>query len=61
VSRQARPDELAVYVREAIAAGCTVEEVQEVLIHGTVYCGTPSGRQAFLATEAALKAAGAIE
>jgi 4-carboxymuconolactone decarboxylase len=38
-----------------------VQEIQEVLLHATVYCGTPAGRQAFLAADAALKAAGAIE
>lgn len=56
-----RPDELAVYVRGALTTGCTVEEIQEVLLHATVYCGTPAGRQAFLAADAALKAAGVIE
>ena len=56
-----RPDELAVYVRGALATGCTVQEIQEVLLHATVYCGTPAGRQAFLAADAALKAAGAVE
>jgi 4-carboxymuconolactone decarboxylase len=56
-----RPDELAVYVQGALATGCTVQEIQEVLLHATVYCGTPAGRQAFLAADAALKAAGAIE
>jgi 4-carboxymuconolactone decarboxylase len=56
-----RPDELAVYVRGALATGCTVEEIQEALLHATVYCGTPAGRQAFLAADEALKAAGAID
>jgi 4-carboxymuconolactone decarboxylase len=56
-----RPDELAIYVRGALASGCTVQEIQEVLLHATVYCGTPAGRQAFLAADAALKAAGAVE
>jgi 4-carboxymuconolactone decarboxylase len=58
-----RPDELAVYVRGAPATGCTMQEIQEVLLHATVYCycGTPAGRQAFLAADAVLKAAGAVE
>jgi 4-carboxymuconolactone decarboxylase len=56
-----RPDELGIYVRGALSSGVTVEEIQEVLLHATVYCGTPAGRQAFLAAHAALKAAGAID
>jgi 4-carboxymuconolactone decarboxylase len=30
------------------------------LVHATIYCGTPAGRQAFLAAHEALKAAGAL-
>jgi 4-carboxymuconolactone decarboxylase len=56
-----RPEELGVYVRGALSSGVTVEEIREVLLHATVYCGTPAGRQAFLAAHAALKAAGAID
>ena len=56
-----RPEELGIYVRGALSSGVTVEEIREVLLHATVYCGTPAGRQAFLAAHAALKAAGAID
>jgi len=55
-----RPEELGIYVKGALSTGVTVDEIQEVLLHATVYCGTPAGRQAFLAADAALKAAGAI-
>jgi 4-carboxymuconolactone decarboxylase len=55
-----RPEELGIYAKGALASGVTVEEIQEVLLHATVYCGTPAGRQAFLAAHAALKAAGAL-
>jgi 4-carboxymuconolactone decarboxylase len=55
-----RPEELGIYVRGALSSGATVEEIQEVLLQATVYCGTPAGRQAFLAADQALKAAGAI-
>ena len=34
---------------DAIAAGVTVDELKEALTHVTIYCGTPTGRQAFLA------------
>ena len=55
-----RSEELGIYVKGALASGVTVEEIQEILLHATVYCGTPAGRQAFLAAHAALKAAGAL-
>jgi 4-carboxymuconolactone decarboxylase len=56
-----RYEELGIYVRGALESGVTVDEIREVLLHATIYCGTPAGRQAFLAAHAALKAAGAIE
>jgi 4-carboxymuconolactone decarboxylase len=56
-----RPEELGIYVRGALSSGVTVEEIREVLLQATVYCGTPAGRQAFRAAHAALKAAGAID
>ncbi|MCA1697230.1 MAG: carboxymuconolactone decarboxylase family protein [Actinobacteria bacterium] len=56
-----RPQELGIYVQGALTTGVSVDEIQEVLLHATVYCGTPAGRQAFLAAHEALKAAGAIE
>lgn len=55
-----RPQELGIYVQGALNTGVTVDEIQEVLLHATVYCGTPAGRQAFLAADEALRAAGAI-
>jgi 4-carboxymuconolactone decarboxylase len=38
----------------------SVEEIGEVLLHATVYCGTPAGRQAFLAAHATVMAEGAL-
>jgi 4-carboxymuconolactone decarboxylase len=55
-----RPQELGIYVKGALSSGVSVNEIREVLIHATVYCGTPAGRQAFLAAHAALKAEGAL-
>ena len=51
--------ELTIYTRGALSAGVTVDEIREVLIQATVYCGTPAGRQAFLAVHEALVAEGA--
>jgi 4-carboxymuconolactone decarboxylase len=55
-----RTEELGIYVKAALSTGVSVLDIQEVLLHATVYCGTPAGRQAFLAVHAALKAEGAL-
>ena len=55
-----RPQELGIYVKGAIASGVTVDEIREILVHATVYCGTPAGHQAFLAAHEALKAEGVL-
>ncbi|WP_353301848.1 carboxymuconolactone decarboxylase family protein [Sessilibacter corallicola] len=46
--------ELKGHVRGALRNGCTVEEIQEVLLHSAVYCGMPSGIEAFRAAEEAI-------
>jgi 4-carboxymuconolactone decarboxylase len=55
-----RFDELSIYVKGALRTGVTVDEIEEVLIQATAYCGTPAGRQAFLAAHRALLAEGAL-
>ncbi len=55
-----RPQELGICVKGALASGVTVDEIGEILIHATVYCGTPAGRQAFLAAHEVLKAEGVL-
>jgi len=45
------PTELKGHVRGALRNGCTVAEIQEVLLHSTVYCGMPSGIEAFRAAK----------
>jgi 4-carboxymuconolactone decarboxylase len=55
-----RFDELGIYVKGALRSGVTVEEIKEILIHATAYCGTPAGRQAFLAAHRALSAEGVL-
>jgi 4-carboxymuconolactone decarboxylase len=51
-----RFQELGIYTNAALASGVSVEELKEILIHITAYCGTPAGRQSFLAAHEALKA-----
>jgi len=55
-----RYQELAIYVRGALTSGATVGEIEEVLVHVTIYCGAPAGRQSFQAVHEALRSAGAI-
>jgi 4-carboxymuconolactone decarboxylase len=55
-----RFDELGIYVKGALRTGVTVEEIQEVLLHAIPYCGTPAGRQAFLAAHRTLVAEGVL-
>jgi 4-carboxymuconolactone decarboxylase len=39
--------ELKVHVRGALNNGATVKEIQEVLLHATIYCGVPAAVDAF--------------
>jgi len=41
------PIELKGHVRVALNNGCTVKEIQEVLLHSIVYCGAPAAQEAF--------------
>jgi 4-carboxymuconolactone decarboxylase len=45
------PAELKLHVRGALRNGCTIEEIQEVLLQATVYCGVPAGIDAFRAAK----------
>jgi len=43
------PTELKTHVLGALRNGCTIAEIQEVLLQSTVYCGVPAGVEAFRA------------
>ena len=43
--------ELKGHVLGALRNGCTVEEIRDVLLHATVYCGVPAGVEAFRAAK----------
>ncbi|GJM06240.1 MAG: 4-carboxymuconolactone decarboxylase [marine bacterium B5-7] len=45
------PTELKGHVRGALNNGCTVEEIQEVLLHSVVYSGAPAAQEAFRAAQ----------
>jgi 4-carboxymuconolactone decarboxylase len=55
-----KPIELKLHVKGALTNGLSVAEIQEALLHATVYCGIPAGLEAFRAANEALKEAGAI-
>ena len=55
-----RAAEIRLHVRGAINNGVTVEEIKEVLLHATVYCGIPAGLDAFKAANEVLREMGAV-
>ena len=55
-----KPAELKLHVKGALANGVSVEEIKEVLLHATVYCGIPAGLDAFKAAHEVLVKEGAV-
>jgi len=55
-----RAPELKLHVKGALNNGVSVEEIKEILLHATVYCGVPAGLDAFKAAHEVLLAEGAI-
>lgn len=55
-----RAPEIKLHVRGAINNGVSVDEIKEVLIHATVYCGIPAGLDAFKAANEVLKEMGKV-
>ena len=56
-----RFEEVEIYTRGALRTGVTLDELKEILTHVAVYCGTPAGRQSFLAARKALQSSGTAE
>ncbi len=50
------PNELKGHVRGALRNGCSIEEIQEVLLHASVYCGMPAAIEAFRAANEIIEA-----
>ncbi|KND39089.1 MULTISPECIES: carboxymuconolactone decarboxylase family protein [Streptomyces] len=46
-----KPDELRLHVRGALNNGCTVEQIQEVLLQAAIYCGVPAALEASRAAQ----------
>lgn len=53
-----RPAELALHVAGALRNGCTREEIREVILHCSVYCGIPAAVDAFTVARKVLAEAG---
>ena len=56
-----RSAEIKLHVRGAVNNGVTVQEIQEVLLQATIYCGIPAGLDAFKAANEVLKEMGKLE
>jgi len=56
-----RSPEIKLHTRGAINNGVTVDEIKEVLLHATVYCGIPAGLDAFKAANEVLKEMGQVK
>jgi 4-carboxymuconolactone decarboxylase len=52
--------EIKLHVRGAINNGLTVDDIKEVLLHATVYCGIPAGLDAFKSANEVLKEMGKV-
>ena len=55
-----RSPEIKLHVRGALNNGVTVDEIKEVLLHATVYCGIPAALNASRPANEVLKEMGAV-
>lgn len=55
-----KPAELRLHVKGALTNGVTVDQIKEILLHATVYCGIPAGLDAFKAAHEVLIKEGAL-
>ncbi|WP_025918418.1 carboxymuconolactone decarboxylase family protein [Herminiimonas sp. CN] len=56
-----RAHEIKGHVRGAVNNGASVKEIQEVLLHASVYCGMPLAIDAFRSAHEVLKEMGLVE
>jgi|TARA_B110000116_G_scaffold247235_1_gene239482 4-carboxymuconolactone decarboxylase len=55
-----RPHEIRIHVNSALNNGCTVEEIQEVLLQSVLYCGIPASIDSFAVAEEVLRERGLL-
>ena len=56
-----RPAEIKLHVKGALNNGVSVEEIKEILLQATVYCGIPAGLDAFKVANQVLEEEGAFK
>lgn len=56
-----RPNEIRLHVKGAVQNGVTVEQIREVLVQATVYCGIPAGLDAFKIADEVLRSCGLVQ
>lgn len=54
-----RPAEIRLHVKGALNNGLTADDIKEILLHATVYCGIPAGLDAFKVANQVLEEEGA--
>lgn len=56
-----RAPELRLHVKGALNNGLTPDEIKEVLLQATIYCGIPAGLEAFKTANEVLQEVGAVQ
>ena len=55
-----RPNQLRHHVEGALNNGCSVDEIQEILLQTAVYCGLPAAGEGFRIAEEVLRSQGLV-
>jgi 4-carboxymuconolactone decarboxylase len=55
-----RPNQLAHHIEGALNNGCSVDEIQEILLQTAVYCGLPAASEGFRIAEEVLHERGLV-
>jgi 4-carboxymuconolactone decarboxylase len=56
-----RPNQLRHHLEGALNNGCSVDEIQEILLQTAVYCGLPAAGEGFKIAESVLRERGLID
>jgi 4-carboxymuconolactone decarboxylase len=56
-----RPNQLRHHIEGALNNGCSVDEIQEILLQTAVYCGLPAAGEGFRIAEEVLRDKGLVD
>jgi 4-carboxymuconolactone decarboxylase len=56
-----RPNQLRHHIEGALNNGCSVDEIQEILLQTAVYCGLPAASEGFRIAEEVLRDKGLVD